>query len=169
MMTTLSRRLGAKPVDSLKTPPAPGWKLQVRGQAISFNGKMYGYGSTIEDLSVLDGSNVGALFRTGRLAWAPPEELAPASAPAPRVLPAPVYARPNPQVTIVEVFGDPVGSWRKSVAATAATLDDGSPVRAFDLLLNDARGYGLYQKANAQNYADQVRAKGRPGGPIVPL
>jgi hypothetical protein len=168
MTATVSRRLGQKPIDSLKTPPAEGWKLQVRGQAISFNGKMYGYGSTIEDLSILDGGNIGALFRTGRLAWAPPEDLAPASAPAPRDLPAPVYAKPNPRVTIVEVFGDPVRSWRESVAATAQ-LCDGNHAKAYDLLVADRAGFNLYEKASKENYHRQVMARGRPGGPIAPL
>jgi hypothetical protein len=155
-------------VDDLRSPPAPGWKLQCRrAGGFTANGKHWRYGATIDDMGVLDGANVGKLFAMGMLAWVSPAEAGAASAPL--TLSPPVYAKANPKVTIIEVFGDPVSSWRRSVAATAATLEDGSPARAYDLLLGDARGYAIYQKANAQNYQDQVRAKGRPGGPIRPL
>jgi hypothetical protein len=166
-----ARQLGTRPTDMLRELP-PGWRLQVRrAGGFTHGDRVFPYGSCLDAASAADalkGKNVPTLLRLGMLVMVPPgQEAGPAS--APRDLPPPRYAKPNPKVTVIEVFGDPISSWRKSVAATAATLDDGSHARAYDLLLGDARGYAIYQKANAQNYADQTRRLNRPGGPIRPL
>jgi hypothetical protein len=154
---------GERPVDSLRTPPAPGWQLRVTGPMITFGNRQYPCNSILPN-EILNSLNSAALLRSLRIGWCPPSD---DPGPAPRELPKPVAAKPNPAVVIIDGNIIDVINW-KQTEAKMIELCDGNAALARDLLLGDKRGQELWMKAT-QQYQRQQHKAGVPHGSIRQL
>jgi hypothetical protein len=137
---------GERPVDSLRTPPAPGWQLRVTGPQITVGNKIYPTNSVLPD-EVLMSANSGSLLRSLRIAWCPPGP----PGPAPRELPAPTPTKGNPPVEIIIAGNglDEVETLRLTYAYMIRKCD-GNAALARDLIIGDKRGNDLYMRARAR-------------------
>jgi hypothetical protein len=122
-------------------PPGADWKLIARRQ-FRAGQTLYKAGCAVDVADL--GRNLQAFIAGHYVAWCPPNTVVTAK-PVHLSAPATAMSKPNPPAAIVH-DADPVTSWRKSVSAMAAQLDD-DHARARDLLLRDAHGSELYQRA----------------------
>jgi hypothetical protein len=134
------------------TVPGPGLQLVVRRQFTSGN-RVYPVGSIITDVTVL-GRNYPTLMSSHYLEWGLP----PASPARPYDRAVPQPQKTNPAIEIVD-DPDPVASWRKTLALTAARLD-GDWGKARDLILADRAGADLFRMATRLHTASQARKRG---------
>jgi hypothetical protein len=153
---------GERPVDQLRSPPAEGWQLRVTGPMLTFGNRQYPHNSVLP-LDILSSLNASNLLRIGRISWCPPGP----PGPAPRELPAPTPAKPNPAVVIIDDNFDDVINWRRT-EAKMTELCDGNAAKARDLLLGDKRGNDLWHRATSQ-YQAQQRKAGMPHGSMKQL